>query len=175
MTCKRCKVVKPLNHKGRCDGCEKYIVEYYQNNRDREIARAQKSFRKKSRDEINSYKKKLNRKNPISIILQQARSRAKLKNIPFDLTIDDIVVPEYCPVLGLKLTVNKGYAKDNSITIDRLIPELGYVKGNVSVISFKANTIKSNSSIEELEKVLSWVKLQINRNSNENYRNGNVG
>jgi hypothetical protein len=158
MICKRCKVDKPLNETGRCQGCDDYIKDYYQKNRDREIARAQKSLKKKSRKEQNAYKKKLNRQNPLGIILQQARRRAKLKKVPFDITVDDIEVPEFCPVLGLRLAVNEGHAKDNSITIDRIVPELGYVKSNVAIISFKANTIKNNASIEELEKVLKWVK-----------------
>lgn len=160
MVCKRCKVDKILNEHGRCNGCEKYVREYYKANREREIARAMKSFKKKSRKEVNGYKRSLNRQNPLSIILQQARRRAKLKNVPFDITVDDVEAPEFCPVLGLRLAVNEGHAKDNSMTIDRIIPELGYVKGNVAIISFKANTIKNNASIEELEKVLAWLKNQ---------------
>lgn len=158
MKCKRCKVDKILNETGRCQGCDNYVKNYYQENRDKEIARAQKSLKKKSRKEQNIYKKKLNRQNPLSIILQQAKRRAKLKNVPFDIMVDDIEVPEFCPVLGSRLTVNEGHAKDNSMTIDRIVPELGYVKNNVAIISFKANTIKNNGSIEDLEKVLCWMK-----------------
>ena len=158
MKCKRCKVDKALNETGRCQGCDDYIRDYYQKNRNREIARAQKSLKKKSRKEQNKYKKKLNRQNPLSVILQHAKQRAKLKNVPFDITADDIEVPEFCPILGLQLVVNEGHAKDNSMTIDRIVPELGYVKGNVAIISFKANTIKNNASIEDLEKVLLWLK-----------------
>jgi hypothetical protein len=164
MICKRCKVEKPLNETGRCQGCDDYCKNYYINNRDKEIARAQRTLKKKSRKEQNIYKKKLNRQNPLSNILQQAKRRAKLKNVPFDITADDIEVPEYCPVLGIKLAVNKNHAKDNSLSIDRIIPELGYVKDNVAIISFKANTIKSNASIEDLEKVLAWVKRQSSLN-----------
>jgi len=161
MKCKRCKVEKTLNEKGRCDGCEEYVVQYYKDNREKEIARAQKSLKKKSREEQNTYKKKLNRQNPLSNILQQARRRAKLKNVPFDITVNDIETPEFCPVLGLHLAVNENHAKDNSMTIDRIIPELGYVKGNVAIISHKANTIKNNATIEDLEKVLQWLKEKI--------------
>lgn len=161
MICKRCKVDKPLNGRGRCGGCEEYVKQYYKEHREQEIARAQKSNRKKSRKVINDYKRGLNRRNPLSIILQQAKRRAKLKGIPFDISLNDIELPDTCPALGIKLQVNKDYAKDNSISIDRLIPELGYVKGNVAIISHKANTIKSNGSIEELEKVLLWMKGKV--------------
>lgn len=162
MKCKRCKVEKPLLDTGRCVGCQKYVEDYYENNREREIARARKSLRKKSRDEINIYKRELNRRNPLSICLQQARRRAKLNGLPFDLTLEDLEIPTKCPVLGIPLRVNDGHAKDDSYSLDRLIPELGYIKGNVTVISHKANTVKSNASIEELEKVLKWLKKECN-------------
>lgn len=158
MKCKRCKVDKPLNGRGRCGDCEEYVKNYYKEHRKQEIARAQKSLAKKSREEINAYKRDLNRRHPLNIILRHARKRAKDKNIPFDISLSDLEVPAFCPVLGIELCVNDSHAKDNSISIDRINPELGYVKGNVAIISYKANTIKNNASIEELEKVLQWLK-----------------
>lgn len=162
MKCKRCKVEKLLNDKKRCVGCEEYVIKYYQQNREKEIARAQKSNKKKSRKEINIYKKELNRRHPLNIILQQAKHRAKSKNIPFNISADDIEIPEFCPIFGLELQINEGHAKDNSISLDRIIPSLGYVKGNVVIISYKANTIKNNASIDELEKILNWLKEKLN-------------
>ncbi len=167
MKCKRCKVDKPLNGRGRCGGCEEYVKNYYKTHRKQEIARSQKNLAKKSREEQNEYKRGLNRQNPLSIILQQAKRRAKLKSVPFDITIDDIEVPKVCPVLGLPLVVNQGHAKEDSMTLDRIVPELGYVKGNVAVISFKANTIKSNATVEELKKVIEWLQNEhCNRSTN---------
>jgi hypothetical protein len=161
MKCKRCKVDKELPEKGRCAGCNEYVKNYYQENKTQEITRAKKNNNKKSRAEINKYKKALNRKNTLSIILQQAKRRAKLKNLPFDITASDLTIPDICPVLGIPLCVNSGHAKDNSISLDRIVPELGYVKGNVEIISYKANTIKNNASVEDLEKVLSWLKNKL--------------
>src|SRR5579885_873938 len=156
MKCKRCKVDKPLSGRGRCSDCEQYVKNYYKKHRVKEIARAKKSLAKKSRAEINAYRKDHNRRHPISVIFQHARKRAKEKNIPFDITADDLVVPKFCPILGIELCVNEKHAKDNSISLDRIVPELGYVRGNVAIISYKANTIKNNASIEDLEKVLCW-------------------
>lgn len=87
------------------------------------------------------------------------------KNIPFDLTIDDLIIPEYCPILGVKLevAVGKNGNKDNSPSIDRIIPELGYVKGNIIIISNKANRIKSDSNLDELLKVANFYKNLINK------------
>ena len=47
---------------------------------------------------------------------------------------------------------------DNSPSIDRLIPELGYIKGNVNVISLRANIIKNNATKDELIKIANWME-----------------
>jgi hypothetical protein len=95
-------------------------------------------------------------------IFNSATARAKKKKIPMNITIDDIVVPEYCPVLNIKLERGIGKAQYNSPSLDRIIPELGYVKGNIMIISHKANTIKNNSTIKEVEQVLIYMKTYSN-------------
>lgn len=84
-------------------------------------------------------------------LLRAAKARAKKKNIPFNITIEDFTLPEKCPLLEISLTVGYGSSQENSYSLDRIIPELGYVKGNVWVISNKANTIKNNASLNELQ------------------------
>ena len=79
------------------------------------------------------------------------KSRAKAKGIPFDLEVEDIVIPEFCPLLGIKLNTEPN--RDDrwtSPSIDRLIPHKGYVKGNILICSFRANMIKTNATIDEL-------------------------
>lgn len=83
-------------------------------------------------------------------LLIHIKSKCKQKNIPFDVTINDIQVPSHCPILGIELRFNEGGAKDNSPSIDRIVPELGYVKGNVLIISSRANRIKNNATINEM-------------------------
>lgn len=89
-----------------------------------------------------------------------ARSRARAKGIPFDLEIDDIKIPERCPVFGVPMERAEGTrgANDNSPTLDKIIPELGYVKGNVEVISWKANRLKSNGTLEDFESLVVWLR-----------------
>lgn len=85
-----------------------------------------------------------------------ARERAKKKKVKFDLSVSDIPLPsEFCPVLGIKLSRGITTRCDNSPSLDRIIPKLGYVKGNIRVISHRANYLKSNSTIHEL-KLLVW-------------------
>ena len=83
-------------------------------------------------------------------MFHKAMSRAKEQNVPFNITLDDIVIPSLCPLLDIPLSVGKKNSCDNSPTLDRLVPSLGYVKGNVMVISNKANRIKNNATIDEL-------------------------
>jgi hypothetical protein len=78
--------------------------------------------------------------------------------VPFSITEDDIRIPKRCPVLGLRLKQGTGKRRRNSSpTLDRLNPRLGYVPGNVAVISFIANTIKSNATPRQIQKVAEWV------------------
>lgn len=93
------------------------------------------------------------RKNPVSFMLSRAKIRAKTRGFAFDLVPGDITIPEHCPVLGLKLRVAEGCADDASPELDRIVPSKGYVKGNVIVISRRANRIKNDATPEELRKI----------------------
>ena len=95
--------------------------------------------------------------NPVGHMLQLARARARKTGLPFNLTHEDIVIPTHCPVLGIKFERGER-TQDNLATLDRIVSYKGYVKGNVRVISYKANAIKRNASIEEVEKVLNYMK-----------------
>jgi hypothetical protein len=92
---------------------------------------------------------------PASRLLSLTKYRAQKRGIPFDLSVEDIVVPDFCPVLGLPLYRNTwGRAQGpNSPSVDRIDPARGYVKGNVRVISSRVNVIKSNATPEELLRV----------------------
>lgn len=64
-------------------------------------------------------------------------------------------IPEVCPVLGIPLKINVGSGlHPDSVSVDRIDPTKGYIKGNVRLISARANHLKSNATTEELEKIL---------------------
>jgi len=92
------------------------------------------------------------------LLWSAAKSRAKEFNFPFTIKREDIIVSEICPVLGIPLIPWAGLKSPNCPTLDRLIPTLGYVPGNICVMSFRANRLKNNATIEELEMVLSFLK-----------------
>ncbi len=88
-----------------------------------------------------------------------ARYRAKKSGIPFDITVDDITWPTHCPVLGLELDyVNSKRAQDNAATLDRIDNSKGYVKGNVYVISWRANALKTDATVDELQRVIEYIE-----------------
>lgn len=92
------------------------------------------------------------------VLINAAKKRAKDANLDFDLDLNDILLPKYCPILGIELTFNNFKACDNSYSIDRIDPNKGYIKGNVQIISFKANTIKNNASFSDIEKLYFFMK-----------------
>lgn len=97
---------------------------------------------------------------PWQRLAESAKRTAREKNIPYD--IDSIYVAsiwtDTCPILGLKLERGLNVRKETSPSLDRIVPSLGYVRGNVQVISWRANRIKNDASVEELESIVAHLK-----------------
>lgn len=89
------------------------------------------------------------------------KARAKKKNVPFNLTIEDLVIPNKCPILDIPLVRGSGSPKANSPSIDRIKPELGYVKGNIQIISFAANWIKRDYSPDVFRRLVTYMEQSI--------------
>lgn len=90
-------------------------------------------------------------------LYEGAKRRAKLEGLPFTITIDDITIPEVCPVLGIPILTGLPANSPNLPSLDKFIPELGYVPGNITVLSLRANSIKRDASIQEVEALLNWM------------------
>lgn len=81
--------------------------------------------------------------------LNNLKRRSREIGVPFNLTLDDLVHGTHCPLLEIEFSdVPHSEAFPE---VDRIIPEFGYVKGNIQIISRRANRIKSNASLEELK------------------------
>ena len=94
-------------------------------------------------------------------IINNIRARAKKRNLPFNLTAKYLasITPEYCPVLGIPLLRSvSGGATRNSPSVDRLDPDLGYVEGNVIVVSMLANSIRSSATPDQIEAVATFYR-----------------
>lgn len=96
-----------------------------------------------------------------SDLYRWARGRARKSDVPFRLHVLDIAIPNNCPVLDIPLFKGAGVSCDNSPTLDRVIPELGYVPGNIIVISNRANRMKSNGSWRELRLLVDFYEEHI--------------
>jgi len=83
----------------------------------------------------------------------RAKRRALVKGIEFSIDLPDIQLPEKCPVFGVVMLQNTDYAP----SLDRIDSSKGYSKGNIQVISTKANTIKNNATQKELDLFAKWV------------------
>ena len=142
-----------------------YIKDYYAANK-QEILAQKKAYyiankqklrayasehRKKHREEINKRSKKTKLRFPEKVILTTTKARAKSLGISFNLDLSDIVIPEFCPYLGIKLGSRLQTGRGGSSpSIDRVVPTLGYTKGNVAIISDMANRMKNNATKEQL-------------------------
>lgn len=103
--------------------------------------------------------------NPKIALFYGAKNRAKRKGIPFSLNPDEFIVPDICPVLGMPMKSKSGTCPDrkmggvwhdDSPSLDRIDSSLGYINGNVVIVSLRANRLKSNASITELKAIVKW-------------------
>ena len=127
-----------------------YASYYYELNKEKLKARAQAYYQEHKAKSIENTKQYL-RDNFEYQLYRNAKSSAKQRNLEFNLDRSDVVIPEYCPYLGVKLTrIVDGGRQDTNASLDRLDNSKGYVKGNIQVISSKANFMKRNATIDEL-------------------------
>jgi hypothetical protein len=145
---------------GHCRDCGNKRKDKWRKRHPEEVKASDR--RNKARPEYKAQRRVTRRKyaveHPEVSLLDGARDRAKRYGLPLDITLDDIVVPDVCPVLGLQLIRGNGMAQPNSPSLDRIIPERGYVKGNIIVVSHMANTIKNNATVDQLRKVADFYE-----------------
>lgn len=167
-TCSKCKETKPISDFTRnnnakdkltswCKSCCKIARDsYYQINKEK-INLKQKEWRENNADYRKQKRLEKRREDPRKTILYSAKHRAIKKGLDFNLTLDDIIIPEICPVLGISLDLYQDTQKRSSPSLDRIDPKLGYTKDNVQVISWLANTMKQDADKEHLLKFAKWV------------------
>jgi hypothetical protein len=156
--CTKCLIEKNLSEfylaKGASDGhtynCKSCYAAYRESKR--EQARIYMSkLRETRKDELNAKKREFwNKQDFRKKLICQVRARAKTRGFDFDLEINDIPYTEICPLLGCKLIPGTQHDYEYTHSLDRIDPTKGYIKGNVWVMSKKANSMKNNASKEEL-------------------------
>jgi hypothetical protein len=123
-----------------------------------------KEWREKNRAKIRAYGYEYSQKNPQKILLLSAKHRSIKKGVSCTIIEEDIHIPAVCPVLGIPIEKmfnadGKRGAYPNSPSLDRIDNLKGYEKGNIQVISSKANSMKNSASPKELLQFAYWVLL----------------
>jgi len=134
--CSVCKVEKDIE--------EFYVKSYI--SKDGNIAREHKCSKCN-----NKYRQIKRLETYEGAILASAKYRAKKKGLEFNLELSDIIIPEYCPILKVKLNHGERSNYRYTPSIDRIDNNKGYIKGNIRIISMQANKMKSDSTNKELE------------------------
>ena len=155
-TCSKCRELKSLHafskdsssKSGTQSHCKECHAVYYQCVKDEKKLK-QRIYYHKTREARVAANKRYRSKNRVRAMLGSIKHRAKKKGIPFNLCLSDIVIPECCPLLGIKLQFNSKIL-DNSPSLDQIIPGLGYTKENTWIISARANRIKNDATPQEL-------------------------
>ena len=161
--CRTCGAEKPLEAfnrdnsrpDGRRSRCRECDAKHFKNKYD------SPEWKKRHNQRSKVWRTRLKDVDPTRLwasdALANAKQRAKRAGLPCSITMLDVMgaVAHTCPLLGLPLVYTADKVHANSPTLDRKVCERGYIKDNIAVISHRANRIKSDSTIEELQTLLS--------------------
>ncbi len=92
------------------------------------------------------------------LLYKNIKSRCKRTGREFSIELEDIIIPEKCPVFGFELKREDKQTWMSAPSVDRIDSSKGYIKGNVTVVSRRANILKRDATVEELELLLNYYK-----------------
>ena len=146
---------------------KEYYADYYENNKEKvKLKRAE--WRKNNKEHI-SEKGKAYRKenkgvsqkwrddNKDKLYFLSLKARAKRKGLEFHLDENDVLGVTVCPVFGFPLVRSLGRPSWNSPSLDRIDNTKGYVKGNIQIMSYLANSMKRDATDEQLVAFAYWI------------------
>lgn len=113
----------------------------------------QSQWYQENKETIKARYKRYREEHTINAIFAGRKSLAKSKGIEFTITIDQIEIPDCCPILKVPFQRHTQHA----MSLDRIDPKKGYIPGNVQVLSRRANAMKNDASPEELLKFADWI------------------
>lgn len=103
------------------------------------------------------------RTQPFKLRASRAKTRARGCGVPYDLDADYLqsIWTGFCPVFGCEIFLfDRDRSDELAAELDRIVPALGYVKGNVAFLSRRANRLKNNVTSKELLQLYNWLKEQ---------------
>ena len=149
--CTKCQMTKDekefypsrRTNKGSCKTCFRACKS--------QSPEGKKEYHDANPDKTRQWKQTSYNKHRNQFIYLNAQRKAQEKNLAFEIDIEDIVMPEKCPILGIPIIIECGKGRnDNSPVIDMINSRLGYIKNNIRIISDRAYRLKGDASIEEL-------------------------
>lgn len=169
--CTKCDVVKPLSeyrkYSGRCVGGVRPICKVCQRSYEKEWRSKSKDYRKeqrkKHREKDKLYRAEYNMRNKARYLTSSIKTRCKNKGLPFDLDkyeneINERIEKGICEVSGFPLRLEHGKRDFNSPSIDRVVPELGYVYSNIRIVAFSVNAALGDWGEDKFLQVLKHWK-----------------
>lgn len=120
----------------------------------------QKDYYGENSDKVMAQQREALKENPAKGLLKLAKQRVKSSGWELTITEEDIQVPEFCPVFGVRLEFGRMDDRDNSPSLDRIDSTKGYIPGNVAVICWAANKLKSNGTAEQHRRIADWMDAQ---------------
>jgi len=95
-----------------------------------------------------------------------AKRRAKQKGLDFNMTVEFVIDliknTKICPICKRQLKCGKGSGPiPSSPTLDRFIPEKGYMIDNVCILCHHCNLLKNNGTSLEHRQIADWIDNNI--------------
>ena len=103
--------------------------------------------------------KKVDEERPFYRKAIRKKTECKSLGIDYDLSEDYLksIWTGICPILSVPIDIKASKQDTYSPHLDRVDPTKGYVKGNVQWLSGRANRLKNNITIYELERLYKWL------------------
>ena len=151
--CKTCRNEKPLEDfwptRGTKDGRQYVCIECSKERQEKLQARRDAAGPEAKQLSVRRY------------LLRVARRRAKDAGTECTIAADEIPWADTCPVLGVALKQNAGNLDRYAYSLDRVDSSKGYVKGNVRIVSWQFNNLKSNMTLEQVERFYLYMKGEL--------------
>lgn len=122
---------------------KEYHREYYLKNKSRIDKRAVECTKARLTEDV-AYR-----------LHRYAKKRAREANIDCTISLKDVqdIMVDTCPILGILLTSTYGSGQtiraNSNYSLDRIDSSKGYHKDNIQILSYLANIMKNNASVQE--------------------------
>jgi hypothetical protein len=144
------KIKISLYLESRCKDCERLRSHLYAVDPKNKIKNKERSLRNYHTKGYARCKEN-RKKNLKKFLLNTVKYRAKKKGLDFNLIEEDLIIPDYCPLLEIRIAKTGSHKNSaNSPSIDRINSSLGYIRGNIRIISYRANILKNSITKEEV-------------------------